>query len=74
MGLQHPHIVQLLEFFEDSDRVYLVMELCSRGELLSLVQQKVAACLDSALEHKWQLGWDCAAMTGAFSEHWAKHD
>eukprot|EP00891_Asterochloris_glomerata_P004283 jgi/Astpho2/4283/e_gw1.00064.64.1_t len=40
MGLQHPHIVQLLEFFEDSDRVYLVMELCSRGELLSLVQQK----------------------------------
>ncbi len=49
MGLQHPHIVQLLEFFEDSDRVYLVMELCSRGELLSLVQQKVAACLSQPL-------------------------
>ena len=50
MGLQHPHIVQLLEFFEDSDRVYLVMELCSRGELLSLVQQKVAACLSRLLQ------------------------
>lgn len=30
----------LSEFFEDSERVYMVMELCGRGELLSLVRKR----------------------------------
>jgi len=31
--LSHPSILQLHAFFEDSDFVYLVLELCDNGEL-----------------------------------------
>ncbi|KAK9829317.1 hypothetical protein WJX72_005171 [[Myrmecia] bisecta] len=38
--LQHPNVVTLREFFEDEERVYLVMDLCARGDLLSLVRER----------------------------------
>lgn len=31
--LRHPNILKLLHFFEDSENVYMVMELCAGGEL-----------------------------------------
>ena len=31
--LNHPSILKLYTFFEDGDFVYLVLELCTRGEL-----------------------------------------
>jgi serine/threonine protein kinase len=36
--LDHPSILKLHNYFEDSDYVYLVMELCSNGELYKLLR------------------------------------
>jgi len=37
--LDHPHIVKLYEHFEESGKVYLVMDFCSGGELNAMVQR-----------------------------------
>ena len=29
-GLSHPHVVQLMDYFEDDDNVYIILELCAR--------------------------------------------
>jgi serine/threonine protein kinase len=40
-SLKHPHIVQLLDTFEDPKRYYLVLELCRGGELFDRIVAKV---------------------------------
>lgn len=37
--LHHPNILELLHFFEDASNVYLVMELCSGGELYQIIKK-----------------------------------
>ena len=50
-SLDHPNIVKVFEFFEDTKRVFIVMELCRGGELFAqLVQrsrfdERQAACV-----------------------------
>ena len=36
----HPHIIKLYELFEDSQNIYLVMELCTGGELFDYIVRK----------------------------------
>ena len=38
--LKHKHIVQLLDIFEDKTTLYLVMELCTGGELFARIVQR----------------------------------
>lgn len=37
----HPNIIQLLEFFEDQNRFYLVFEKVEGGQLLSRIQERI---------------------------------
>jgi len=39
-NLDHPHIIKLFETFEDARNVYLVMEICTGGELFDRIIKK----------------------------------
>jgi calcium-dependent protein kinase len=36
-NLDHPHIIKLFETFEDGRNIYLVMEMCTGGELFDRI-------------------------------------
>lgn len=36
----HPHIIKLYDLFEDAQNIYLVMELCTGGELFDFIVRK----------------------------------
>ena len=38
--LKHTNILSLYHYFEDDERVYLVMELCAHGEIYSLLKRR----------------------------------
>lgn len=46
--LRHPNILSLYHFFEDDERVYLVMELCSGGEIYNLLRRRRESNGDSS--------------------------
>lgn len=37
--LDHPSILKLYTAFEDSEHIYIILELCSNGELLKYVSK-----------------------------------
>ncbi|KAE9412894.1 hypothetical protein Angca_007007, partial [Angiostrongylus cantonensis] len=39
-SLSHPHVVQLYNFFEDNDNVYITLELCARRSLMELHKRR----------------------------------
>ncbi|KAL1922181.1 uncharacterized protein VTP21DRAFT_9720 [Calcarisporiella thermophila] len=39
-NLQHPAILSLYDYFEDATHIYLVMELCEKGELYQYLQKR----------------------------------
>lgn len=36
--LDHPNIIKIYEFFEDRNYIYIVMELCSGGDLYNKIK------------------------------------
>ena len=47
--LKHPNILSLYHYFEDDERVYLVMELCAHGEIYSLLRRRRESEREGAL-------------------------
>ncbi|KAK9761607.1 hypothetical protein K7432_013372 [Basidiobolus ranarum] len=45
--LQHPSILELFDYFEDENKVYLVMELCSGGELYRYLKERKCPLTES---------------------------
>ena len=39
-ALDHPNIVQVIEYFEDPERIYVVFEWCKGGELFQEINKK----------------------------------
>lgn len=62
--LHHPHIIQLFDFFEDHNNIYLVLEYAENGNLRSFLKRKkrlsekeafiyfIQACLGVDFLHK----------------------
>lgn len=42
--LDHPNVLKLYEYFEDSKNVYLITELCTGGELFDKIVEKGFFC------------------------------
>mmetsp|Transcript_25842 Transcript_25842/g.74449 ORF Transcript_25842/g.74449 Transcript_25842/m.74449 type:complete len:761 (+) Transcript_25842:53-2335(+) len=40
-GLEHPHIVKMFECFDESDRLWIVLELCRGGEVYECIADQV---------------------------------
>lgn len=38
--LDHPHILNVYEYFEDANHLYIVTELCTGGELFDKIIEK----------------------------------
>lgn len=41
-NLDHPHIIQIYEYFEDPKRFYIIMEKCEGGELYSQIVKQIS--------------------------------
>lgn len=39
-GSSHPNVLNFLEWFEDRDNVYMVLELCTKGTLMDMVRKR----------------------------------
>ncbi|KAF0689386.1 Aste57867_19148 [Aphanomyces stellatus] len=42
-GLQHPNVVRLIETYETSSHIYMIMELCTGGHMLTAVKARKQA-------------------------------
>jgi serine/threonine protein kinase len=45
-NISHPHVVRYLEAYEDKNKIWIVMENCSGGELNHLIEEKKPNTLD----------------------------
>ncbi|CAG9310252.1 unnamed protein product [Blepharisma stoltei] len=54
-SLDHPNIVRVYEFFEDSKRLYIVMEYCSGGELFAEITKRASFTENQAAQVMHQL-------------------
>lgn len=41
--LDHPHLVRWYSSFQHANRIYMIMEYCSGGDLLAYIQAKVSS-------------------------------
>ena len=46
--LNHSHIIKLYSVFDDKDHIYLLLELCSEGNLYQLMQKKLKVSEEEA--------------------------
>lgn len=53
--LVHPNIVRLMDFFEDNEYVYLVLDVCNAGDMYRLIKRSVSLPLEAAIHFFRQL-------------------
>lgn len=41
--LDHPNIIKVYEYFQDPEKIYIVMEMCSGGELYEEINKRKGA-------------------------------
>ncbi|CAH0557468.1 unnamed protein product [Brassicogethes aeneus] len=51
--LKHPNILQLLAWFQDSHRIYLVLEYAGKGELYTYLKKSPGGCFNEHLSAKY---------------------
>jgi serine/threonine protein kinase len=39
-NLDHPNIIKIHEYFQDNERIYIIMELCKGGDLAYMINKK----------------------------------
>lgn len=61
--MHHPNLVQFIDYFEDVDYNYLVMEMMTGGELFTRIVEKVRAV-------RWFACACAAAWFGMRMSHW----
>ncbi|MFH4984413.1 hypothetical protein AB6A40_011122 [Gnathostoma spinigerum] len=54
-SLSHPHVVRLDGYFEDSDNVYVLLELCARRSLMELHKRRKAVTEPEARYFTYQV-------------------
>lgn len=54
-SLDHPNIVRIIEYFEDSKRLYVVMEFCRGGELFEEIVKRTTFSENHAAQIMYQL-------------------
>eukprot|EP00271_Cylindrocystis_brebissonii_P007660 TRINITY_DN21239_c0_g1_i1.p1 TRINITY_DN21239_c0_g1~~TRINITY_DN21239_c0_g1_i1.p1 ORF type:complete len:509 (+),score=100.82 TRINITY_DN21239_c0_g1_i1:95-1621(+) len=65
----HPNVINLLDVFEDSDAVHLVLELCSGGELFDRIVQQERFSEAGAARVIRQIASGLASLHGAKISH-----
>ena len=53
--MDHPYIIKLFEYFKDDERFYMVMELCSGGELYKKIIKNERIDEKTALKYIYQI-------------------
>ena len=38
--LDHPNIIKMYEYFQDNDKIYIITEICSGGELYEKINKR----------------------------------
>eukprot|EP00747_Dinoflagellata_sp_TGD_P031992 gnl/TRDRNA2_/TRDRNA2_135669_c2_seq1.p1 gnl/TRDRNA2_/TRDRNA2_135669_c2~~gnl/TRDRNA2_/TRDRNA2_135669_c2_seq1.p1 ORF type:complete len:567 (+),score=140.64 gnl/TRDRNA2_/TRDRNA2_135669_c2_seq1:48-1703(+) len=60
--LDHPNIVKLYEVFKDAKRIYLVMELCTGGELFDRIVEEAEKHEGSAFDERGASTYMCQIL------------
>ena len=60
--LKHPHIVDTYDWFEEHNKIYMIMELAQRGDVLEYVRCKSKGPVPEYLARKWTTQMASALM------------
>lgn len=63
-GLQHPAVVELIEFFEDERFVYLVLQLCGGGDLYRRLRESRRGAAGGPLDEREAAGYMGQLLAG----------
>lgn len=60
--LKHPHIIETFHWFEEHNKIYMIMELAKRGDVLDYVRLKSKGAVQEVLARRWTTQMASALM------------